>query len=830
MKKLILGLVLCLISIPTFGQSTSVTLNVADAGGQQWANGSYRITFLPNPQYPGATYTWTGGAFDPTTVYSGTLNGSGSATFSIPSNSAITPLGTNWSLSVCPFATSPCFQSTVSINGTTQTISPTPAAISINAAPGAVAYTDAEVKAGLGGLYYNSGMQLLRLCIVSSGGLCTSWVNVGGGGPGGVPRLDQVIDPNINKTFNLGTTTLAFINGTLDLSGLTSEAKLPVIAGCSTASNGQICYDSTLGNWIVYNSGNSVIPTLLTSGSYTTGDIAGISNAGGKITLTDLGPVNGTSGNSFVQVTTTSILNNDSICWQASTSSWVNCTAGVPVIVNSGTSYTVVCSTDRGEYFIFTAATAIAVTLPQSSSSGSCDANFFLRIRTLNADLTVTPTTSTINDGGGAAATLVIHPGASFLIAGDNTNYFAFGSPYREGSKPYQFEEGLDVFTTGGYDWQSPNNASPGTVLNKMVCDDGTGKLQTCAHGTSTTNNPVGSATNGINATPGTTGNTAVCFIGFCNIIFDATAVANNFAQLSSTVDGDLHDTGSSSRPTNGQPYWYIFSGCTGVGCTAVVRNLSPSELNATSNGGGKTSIQINGTGTQPITNFTTSGGVTISGANSGNTTTVTFSVSSGLSGMTAGQIPIAATGTTITSSTDLPDVKIIPAANCPNAVAGSGWSYAASTFTAACRAGSNNLGGALQLAPSTGGSAQFRFEIPKDWDSANQPYIRIEYGSGANTTGTVIWTVASACTKADGSITDDPAFVAESAFASQTMAAANRAWSQTGQFTAITSGNNAVGGGACVIKMTLSGTASSAINVYQAVVTTNRLITVQAN
>jgi hypothetical protein len=178
----------------------------------------------------------------------------------------------------------------------------------------------------------------------------------------------------------------------------------------------------------------------------------------------------------------------------------------------------------------------------------------------------------------------------------------------------------------------------------------------------------------------------------------------------------------------------------------------------------------------------------------------------------------------------DFPDTKIVPAANCPNATAGSGWSYAAATWSAACRAGSNNLGGALQLIPSTGGAAQFRFEIPADWDSASQPFIRIEYGSGANTSGTVIWTVASACTKADGSVTDDPAFVAESAFGTQTMAAASRAWSQTGQFTGITSGNNCVAGGGMIIKLTLSGTASSAINAYQAVVTTNRLPAVQAN
>jgi len=177
----------------------------------------------------------------------------------------------------------------------------------------------------------------------------------------------------------------------------------------------------------------------------------------------------------------------------------------------------------------------------------------------------------------------------------------------------------------------------------------------------------------------------------------------------------------------------------------------------------------------------------------------------------------------------DFPDVKIIPAANCFIGSAGAGWSSAAN-FTATCRAGSNNLGGALQVAPNAGASAQFMTELPLDWDTTNQPYIAIFYGSGANTSGTVIWTVSSACTKRDGSVSDDPAFNAESAFASQTMANANRGWAKTGQFTAITSGNSCVPGGILIIKLAVSGTASSAINAYQATLTIPRITAVQAN
>lgn len=196
----------------------------------------------------------------------------------------------------------------------------------------------------------------------------------------------------------------------------------------------------------------------------------------------------------------------------------------------------------------------------------------------------------------------------------------------------------------------------------------------------------------------------------------------------------------------------------------------------------------------------------------------------------TANKLLLSGASTTPAWS-DFPAVMTIPAANCTAGVAGSGWSSAASTFTAACRGGSNNLGGSLQGIPSAGTAiAQFTIELPLDWDTATQPYISILYGSGANTSGTVIWTVSSACSKQDGSVSDDPAFNAETAFASQTMATANRTWGKNGQLTAVTSGNNCVAGSPMTIKLALTGTASSNINAYLAVVTVPRLPTVQAN
>jgi hypothetical protein len=192
-----------------------------------------------------------------------------------------------------------------------------------------------------------------------------------------------------------------------------------------------------------------------------------------------------------------------------------------------------------------------------------------------------------------------------------------------------------------------------------------------------------------------------------------------------------------------------------------------------------------------------------------------------------ANKVAVSAGANKVLSYIDFPDPKIIPAANCVNAVAGSGWS-APSTFTPTCRAGTNNLNGVLNGVPSTGATGYFDFELSGDWDTAVKPYISVYYGSGANTSGTVIWTISTACTKQDGSVTDDPAWIAESAMATQTMAVANRMWAQNAQLAGAMT--NCVVGSTMYVKLALSGTATSAIQVSKAVITVPRLLTVQAN
>lgn len=178
----------------------------------------------------------------------------------------------------------------------------------------------------------------------------------------------------------------------------------------------------------------------------------------------------------------------------------------------------------------------------------------------------------------------------------------------------------------------------------------------------------------------------------------------------------------------------------------------------------------------------------------------------------------------------DFPQVQVFPVASCVNATATALINTPASAFTAACRGGTNNLTGVFSAAPSAGASAQIDNELPLDWNTANQPYVSIYYGSGGNTSGTVIWTVSTACMgPGDGSVSDNLAFQAETAFATQTMTATSRSWKISGQLTKMTSGNGCVVGSNYILKVAVSGSAA-AISMEKVVVTTPRLTLLQAN
>lgn len=155
----------CLCCVSAQCQSTTVSATVVDKAGTVWANGTYKLDFVPNPSYPSNNVNWNGSPF-PTSQwnYAGSLDNAGAFSSSgIPSNNFITPVGSTYTLTVCPNATSACSVITsLTIQGTTlnlsSTITAATSAPKVLPLPLARAYNDAEVTVNptLVGYFYQN--------------------------------------------------------------------------------------------------------------------------------------------------------------------------------------------------------------------------------------------------------------------------------------------------------------------------------------------------------------------------------------------------------------------------------------------------------------------------------------------------------------------------------------------------------------------------------------------------------------------------------------------------------------------------------------------------
>lgn len=129
----------------------------------------------------------------------------------------------------------------------------------------------------------------------------------------------------------------------------------------------------------------------------------------------------------------------------------------------TGTTYTVL-STDRNHTITFNSASPVAVTLPQANSTGFTD-GFSFRVKNIGAgDVTITPTTSTI-DGD---ASLILLFGQSVDIESNNTNYFSFGGK-QDPVLEIKFQDQQTSGTNGG----NFTTGAPRTrVVNTKVTDE----------------------------------------------------------------------------------------------------------------------------------------------------------------------------------------------------------------------------------------------------------------------------------------------------------------------------------------------------------------------
>jgi hypothetical protein len=132
-------------------QSDTVSATVVDQASTTWANGTWKLQFVPNPNSNTNNIFWNGTLFPVTSwLAQGSLNSSGQFSNSTPRNDFITPSGSTWTLTVCPNATSACtvitglsFASTsTDLSSQITAASPKP---NVKPLPLASAYNDNEV-------------------------------------------------------------------------------------------------------------------------------------------------------------------------------------------------------------------------------------------------------------------------------------------------------------------------------------------------------------------------------------------------------------------------------------------------------------------------------------------------------------------------------------------------------------------------------------------------------------------------------------------------------------------------------------------------------------
>lgn len=175
---------------------TTINLTVIDTSAQTWMNGTWKVHLQQSPGTSGGPpfNLISGGGL--LVDQAGALNTVGQATMSLPANANIAPALSVWQFSVCPDASSQCFSQLVTVVTTspqTLNISPPPIVVDVlQTPPPILAYSNSEIRgASKGTIYYNTTSSTYQQCNAASGGTCTSWSGLAGGGPGAPPNSVQ---------------------------------------------------------------------------------------------------------------------------------------------------------------------------------------------------------------------------------------------------------------------------------------------------------------------------------------------------------------------------------------------------------------------------------------------------------------------------------------------------------------------------------------------------------------------------------------------------------------------------------------------------------------
>lgn len=181
MRKLLIFAALILSSVSCYAQTTTISATVTDSTSTAWANGTWKIEFVPNPSNPNpAAYNINGTPLSAAVTFqTGSLDGSGAFSASVYQNVVITPVGSSWKLTVCPNSTAPCgiygFIAAGSSMSLSSALTSAIPVIKFSPVSGAYGYNDAEAILNLlpGSTYWNVTSSIQRCYTGSAWTTCT---------------------------------------------------------------------------------------------------------------------------------------------------------------------------------------------------------------------------------------------------------------------------------------------------------------------------------------------------------------------------------------------------------------------------------------------------------------------------------------------------------------------------------------------------------------------------------------------------------------------------------------------------------------------------------
>lgn len=287
----------------------------------------------------------------------------------------------------------------------------------------------------------------------------------------------------------------------------------------------------------------------------------------------------------------------------------------VPRVTVCPSNVDTILATDRAGLIEWNDASACAVTLPQAGSGAGTDNDFtnnflFLGCNIGAGTVTVTPTTSNITyllSGivHSAQTSMPVVTSQCAFTYSDNTNYFAViisatGVTSFTGDSLVYSNSGSTGTVTLTLNTQLANKVfanCTGSTATPTFCSITTAMLPgngvttinatSCTIGSSCTTPPaaitvanassIGTTVNTLTkfigapstavimattdtngargittAGAGTTGSATIQLLGLVSCVFDGATIAGDYVQISATVSGNCHDTGSSSYPTSG--------------------------------------------------------------------------------------------------------------------------------------------------------------------------------------------------------------------------------------------------------------------------------------